>query len=510
MKYSILQLTIANLKISATQPWVAAIQNSTSSGFVILLEDKKYIITNAHCVSNARDILIKFPYETKQYQASVIRVSHEADLALLYCSDSSFLKKAEPLNFADELPKQGAQIQAHGFPNGNDYSVTKGAVNRYDVSLYAHGKINLLKFTIDALLKPGNSGGPLTIEADIDEDGQKKKQFLVVGVNHQTENNGGFGAAIPLSILKHFLENPNGFPQISMQCQVMDNPVLQKLYGLDESNPKGLLILDVSARSCAKNILQRHDVILEIDKFPLDIKGNVYVQPIDTSVCYSHIVMTRKIGDEIPVKILRDKKVIELTITLTKSIRQCELTPYVFEENLQRYFCRNGLVIIPLTYSYYQHMLEIKQQPSNQVIAELGKMPSKTDSQSKIFVISKVLASSFTQGISLFEGSIITTINGKQIGSMNALISAFLESNVDTHIIETSGGNILALQALTDLENAALLIKYQIPAMWPDFVAAKYNASKKTSSFWSKTPLEDSTVQTLQATEAKGLGDSPR
>ncbi|MCK5680859.1 trypsin-like peptidase domain-containing protein, partial [bacterium] len=139
-------------------PWQTnGIENFTGSGCII--SDKR-ILTNAHVVSNAIFIEVQRHGNPKRFIATVIAISHEADLALLQVEEETFFNNTTPLKLGG-LPYLLDEVLVYGFPEGGEgLSVTKGIISRIEITLYIHNYLPLLGLQIDAAINSGNSGGP--------------------------------------------------------------------------------------------------------------------------------------------------------------------------------------------------------------------------------------------------------------------------------------------------------------------------------------------------------------
>src|SRR5256885_15365832 len=139
-------------------PWrFEPVRRSSGSGFVI---KGKRIMTNAHVVSWAKQILVHRYQDPRPYLARVKFIAHDCDLALLEVEDESFFNGLEPLRFGD-LPKVRSTVVTHGYPAGGEQiSYTRGVVSRIELQNYVHsGNRAVLTVQTDAAINPGNSGG---------------------------------------------------------------------------------------------------------------------------------------------------------------------------------------------------------------------------------------------------------------------------------------------------------------------------------------------------------------
>ena len=157
IKESIVKIyTVANLP-NYQEPWNTSTAQFSGSGSVIV---GNKILTNAHVIADSTFLEVKRYGHTKRYSATVINVSHDADLAIIEVKDPEFFSGATPLELGS-LPTTQEEVVVYGFPTGGDtLSVTKGVVSRIEHQQYAHSSEYMLSVQIDAAINPGNSGGP--------------------------------------------------------------------------------------------------------------------------------------------------------------------------------------------------------------------------------------------------------------------------------------------------------------------------------------------------------------
>ena len=105
-------------------PWrQEAVESSLGSGFLI---EGGRVVTNAHVVSDAREVLVRRPDQANPYVATVEAVGDDCDLAVLRVADPAFTKGLKPLALGD-VPRSGSRVQTYGFPlGGQDVSSTAG------------------------------------------------------------------------------------------------------------------------------------------------------------------------------------------------------------------------------------------------------------------------------------------------------------------------------------------------------------------------------------------------
>nr|WP_245650813.1 Do family serine endopeptidase [Thauera butanivorans] len=159
---------------------------SLGSGFII--SDDGYILTNAHVVEEAEEILVRLA-DKREYTARVIGADVRSDVALIKieASDLPHVVLGDP-----ERLKVGEWVVAIGSPFGFDQSVTAGIVSAKGRSLPDENFVPFIQ--TDVAINPGNSGGPLF-----------NLRGEVVGINSQIySRTGGFmglSFAIPIDVV---------------------------------------------------------------------------------------------------------------------------------------------------------------------------------------------------------------------------------------------------------------------------------------------------------------------
>ena len=270
--------------------------HSLGSGFII--NRGGYILTNAHVIEGARQILVTLK-DARQFTARLIGRDTKTDVAVVKINASGNLPIA-PLGDSDQV-RVGQWVMAIGNPFGFGHTVTAGIVSAK--GRFIPGNYDAFIQT-DASINPGNSGGPL-----ISLDG------AVVGVNSaiytRSGLNIGIGFAIPVNLVKEEL------PQLSARGKVIRGwlgvyvePVsAEAAQRAKMAEPHGALITEVLANGPAAAAgLRRGDIIVAFDHHDV---GDSQELPL--------LVGTVPIGQTVRVKILRNGSISELPLTVVRS-----------------------------------------------------------------------------------------------------------------------------------------------------------------------------------------------
>lgn len=176
-----------NAEATYSSIFVITSGNSLGSGFSI---GPNCIITNAHVISDENNVSVT-TFNGEQYQAFVVAISSELDIAVLSVDSVSFetlsIGNLDDMNIGDD-------VYAIGAPNSMAYTLTKGCLSAKKRKYGSHTYIQT-----DAAINTGNSGGPL-----LNNDGK------VIGVNsYKVSDAEGIGLAIPISTVISFLHDCN-------------------------------------------------------------------------------------------------------------------------------------------------------------------------------------------------------------------------------------------------------------------------------------------------------------
>jgi S1-C subfamily serine protease len=162
VRSSVVKITASTRTADMFRPWTKnSPQEVTGSGVVI---SGNRILTNAHVVNFASQILVQPDRSSDKLPAKVVALAASIDLAVLKLDDAEFFEKHPALPQQKQLPKIQQTVFAYGYPEGGmDLSITRGIVSRLE---YAESSqvTEGLRIQIDAAINPGNSGGPAVAE----------------------------------------------------------------------------------------------------------------------------------------------------------------------------------------------------------------------------------------------------------------------------------------------------------------------------------------------------------
>ncbi len=277
----------------------------TGSGVVV--DREGHILTNAHVVTNARQVRVTF-HDGSTATARVNGIDASDDLAVIQVSVSP--DKLHPVALGDsDALHVGDPALAIGAPFGLSGTLTTGIISGLGRSKAApNGRTLNGMIQTDAAINPGNSGGPLLNQA-----GQ------VIGINESIESpvegSVGVGFAIPINTAKGVLPDLEKGQSVQhawlgVRTQSI-TPGLADALGLKERS--GVLVIQVVAGSPAERAGLRatgspsasDDIITAVD-------GRTLASAEDLT----KYLDTKHVGDKVTLQVLRQGTRISISATL--------------------------------------------------------------------------------------------------------------------------------------------------------------------------------------------------
>jgi S1-C subfamily serine protease len=272
---------------------------------------------------------------------------------------------------------------------------------------------------------------------------------------------------VPAPIIKHFFEDLSdeqldGFPNLGVYMQYMENPDIREKYTMPV-NITGVLVNQVIPGSSADGIIQPGDVILSIDDSPIANDGTVEFRAKErTNLAY--IVQKHQIGDDLNLKILRNGKVQNLSVNLSSSYEKNWLIPYEQYETLPTYYIYGGLVFSPLSINLFNIWGSswFNNAPKELVALLANNIPTVEGEQ--VIILLRVLPASVNDGYQNYAPWIVKKVNGKVVLNMKELVQAIESNESNSFIILENNSNqqIVLNREKVKQANPQILATYKI------------------------------------------------
>lgn len=426
------------IKIYTTQaapdyftPWrLLTPRQSSGSGSVII---GNRILTNAHVVANASYVQAQKHNDPQRYQARVVFVSHEADLALITVDEPGFFDDLEALAIGD-LPAPLQEVSVYGYPiGGKSLSITKGILSRVEQQVYAHAGSYLLAGQIDAAINPGNSGGPVIVDEQI------------VGVVMQANAGGraeNLGYFVPPSVIQHVLTDSlddtlDGFPDLGFRTQTLDSPSAKAAYGLEEDQ-HGVLVIKVFEDSPADGVLQENDVILRIDTYDVADDGTIKITE-DVLTDYKYAIDMHHIGEPINILYSRDGQEREINLPAEPALSSYSLVASEQFDEIPEYYIYGGVLFVPLNMNLIKRWGSDWSRTAPVSLLQARNEWSSPDRR-QLVVALQVLAADVNLGYHDWRNWIVNYVNGEPIRDFQQFAEILHNNDSENIVFENSNG----------------------------------------------------------------------
>lgn len=424
--------------------------NSTATGFII---DGERIITNAHAVLNSKFLQVRKEGDSKKYKAVVKFTSEEYDLALVEIEDKSFFNGTVPLKLGT-LPEIQEKLTVYGYPLGGDkLSTTQGIVSRMEHNTYTLTNRKFLIGQTDAAINSGNSGGPVVSKGK------------VVGVAFAGLNSAdNIGYFIPVNILNNFLEDIkdgkyDGSPLLGVEWLELESPSHRRMLGIEDKTG-GILIKKVFKNSPFEGVLQKNDVLMKLDNYPIEYDGTIEFRK-NEKTDFSYVNQQKKYGDSLSYEIIRDKKIKTGQVKLNKKDIEYTVVTDVTIETPPSYMVYGGLLFEPLTSNYMAGVVE-----------KLGSVYDKEElykDYKQLVVLVRVLPFDVNLGYTDAEHEIIVKVNGEKYKDFKDFAQKVKNVKSGFIVFENDNGDEIVLDVKeVEEQREALMQNYNISSDMSD------------------------------------------
>lgn len=295
------------------------------SGSGSIIDERGYIVTNRHVISDAVRITVSLSDGT-QYEASVVGVDKENDIAVIKF-DPAAGAKITTIPFGDSNSlKVGQKVLAIGNPFGLDRTLTTGIVSALGRPIKTESN-TIIKDMIqtDTAINPGNSGGPL-----LDTRGR------MIGINTMiystSGSSAGIGFAIPVNTAKRVVSELIQYGEVrrgSIDAELVQlNSSIARYANLSVS--KGLLVSRVGDGSNAEKAGLRGGTTAvrygsRRNSSVFYLGGDIIIaidgQKIDSLTDYYSALESKKPGERVSLDVLRGGSAIRMSIVLAERSR---------------------------------------------------------------------------------------------------------------------------------------------------------------------------------------------
>ena len=270
------------------------------AGSGVIITPDGYIVTNNHVIDGASEIEVTLN-NNKTYKAELIGSDPISDIALIKVDPEEELEYI-PFGNSDNM-EIGEWVLAVGNPFNLKSTVTAGIISAKARDLNMRDNSPQSFIQTDAAINPGNSGGAL-----VNINGE------LIGINTAISSPSGsyigYAFAVPSNNARKIVEDIMEFGDVQqgilgIRGRSINNDVIREF---DLSTSQGVIVADVTPGSGAeKSGIKQMDIIKKID--------NIEINKFSDLTGY---INSKRPGDEVLVKVVRDGKEREVNVKLTK------------------------------------------------------------------------------------------------------------------------------------------------------------------------------------------------
>ena len=282
---------LIRLHVISSTPTLNGMDMHEGFGSGVIISPDGYAVTNHHVAGNAVRIFCTMP-DKSVIEATLVGTDALTDIAVVKLNKEAEDTVLPYASFGNsDSIRVGDQIFALGSPLAFSQSVTMGVVSNpalimseiftVDFQLDGERVGSVVRWIAhDALILPGNSGGPL-----VNTNGE------IIGIN---ELLAGLSCSIPGNVAKQVSEEIIAYGEVKRsEFGITLQPVLQGMRN-------GVLVSDVKEGSnAAEKGMMSGDIVISIDGVPVDLRFTEEL-PILT---YS--LMSKPIGESVVFEIVR-------------------------------------------------------------------------------------------------------------------------------------------------------------------------------------------------------------
>ena len=276
-------------------------RKKVGTGSGVIISPDGYIITNYHVIENSTEVIVT-TNNNREYEAEIIGFDEVNDIAVLKIDTDSNL---DYIFFGDsDSTLIGEWVLAVGNPYNLNSTVTAGIISSKSRDLNEFDQKNQSFIQTDAAVNFGNSGGALV-----------NIQGELIGINTliQSMTGGyvGYSFAVPSNTVRKIFEDILEYGDVQKGLLGVRGVALRSSYSkqLNVEETEGFYIDVIEPGFGADNAgLQKGDIIKSID----DVKINRFSD-------LSGYLSSKRPGDKVKVRYIRDKELITASVTLKKS-----------------------------------------------------------------------------------------------------------------------------------------------------------------------------------------------
>ncbi len=423
-----------------------------------------FVLTTTHALNYATNIEVNKYGSLKNFTAKVIKMEHDLGLSLIKIDDKDFISGLSSVSFPNEvfLPSQGLLLEYKEYRNLGEKRIRS---IKLEMDTYSNGYIELPYVEIQSDEKLEGIG-----ELILEESSRIPQGMVITFKDSQNS-----GKMIPSFMIKQFLDckvDESCIPFKGFRFRPLTDKGAREYYSVKKED-QGVLVAEVYPyHFTGKHSLEIEDVILEVAGFKIDPKGYFehpkYGKLTLSYLFHSNEDFIKKQNVKIPIKLIRDRRILELELELKPLNENSIRIPFGNTRNKKpNYFIVGGAVFQELSEHY---LMEFGAQWRARVSKYLLYLNDfrhivSNPNEGKVIVLTQILPLTGNQAYHSMHQNVLQTVNGKipkDLNEFRKMISSSKDEFI--HLEFTDGSEIIFKADEIQRLNAEALKTFKIPA----------------------------------------------
>jgi hypothetical protein len=417
---SVVEIKTSRILYDYSQPWSSSSRTNLKQGIVL---DNLTILTTAAELWNSQHVQVRKNGRGNFVDGEIVWIDYYANLALIKVQNPDFWVGLSPVKFAQVIPPK-APISLLRWKDG-DLEGWDSKVQRVVTGIAGLSLCQYLEIQISSNLTKGTNH----------EIAVYKNQVLglVASGSNQQYN------AIPSSFIQSFIDakkknNFQGLGYFPFYWQPTLNPNITLSLGYKEPE-QGVIITRLFNDPQIQNILQPNDLLLEVDGFKIDSKGD-FKDPQYGYLNLEYLASRNKwAGQPIKFKVFREGKLKDVIMKLPPYRYDAELVQRGEFDRPPEYYIAGGLIFQPLNLNFLK-AYGSQWETSAPFRLLYFNFQDPTEDYPHRIVLTQVLPDEYNLGYQGYEGLVIDKINHQKVSTIDDVERAFKNPQGDYHIID--------------------------------------------------------------------------
>ncbi len=436
LKKSIVQVKVTYQRNNFIAPWQP--KPPKTLGAIGIVTGSKQILVLTNYISDYTLIEIKKHSSYDYFRAKPVKIDYESNLTLLEVEDTDFFSDLKPVEFEKITPLNSPATFCQ-LDNSGSVQASRGQILGMDMETYPMGSTELPLMDINSNEKLDGSGELII---------QKNK---VIGMMVEFSGNKNNGKGIPGLVIRQFLRGKSSsiktnFPFKGFRFRPITDSSTKEYFGLTQKNT-GVLVAEIFPYSGAWNALKIDDVILEFGGFKIDSKG-FFEHPLYGKQSLAFLAHTGEefghgLGRSIPVKVLRDKKEIVISMPLKSfPYESIQIPSANLQGNVPHFMILNGFIFLELSEFLLKEWGNNWRSRVDKKLLSLNDYHKthKSERKGKIVLLSQVMPDDSNNGYHNLSMKIVTSANGQKPLDVPALNKIIQDSKDELIKLELEDG----------------------------------------------------------------------